>query len=207
MCRWNSGFFYKHELLQPYRYYWRVEPDVQYYCDLNYDPFVFMRDNNKVYAFTISLIEIPASVPTLWDTVKEFMKEYPQYIHPNNTISFVSDNGGEDYNHCHYWSNFEIADMDFYRGEAYTKFFDFLEAKGGFYYERWGDAPVHSIAVSLFTSKKQLHYFRDIGYKHDSFGHCPKGSEWSSGKCTCKPDESFNKGGHSCTWGWIHLVH
>ena len=33
------------------------------------------------------------------------------------------------------WSNFEIADMDFYRGDAYTAFFDFLDAKGGFYYE------------------------------------------------------------------------
>ena len=25
--------------------------------------------------------------------------------------------------------------MDFWRGEAYQKFFDFLEHKGGFYYE------------------------------------------------------------------------
>lgn len=25
--------------------------------------------------------------------------------------------------------------MDFWRSEAYQKFFDFLEAKGGFYYE------------------------------------------------------------------------
>jgi alpha 1,2-mannosyltransferase len=25
MCRFNSGFFYRHELLQKYRYYWRVE--------------------------------------------------------------------------------------------------------------------------------------------------------------------------------------
>jgi len=33
------------------------------------------------------------------------------------------------------WSNFEIADMDLWRGEAYTKFFDHLEASGGFYYE------------------------------------------------------------------------
>lgn len=33
------------------------------------------------------------------------------------------------------WSNFEIADMDFWRGEAYTKFFEFLDSKGGFYYE------------------------------------------------------------------------
>ena len=25
--------------------------------------------------------------------------------------------------------------MDFWRGEAYQKFFEFLESKGGFYYE------------------------------------------------------------------------
>lgn len=33
------------------------------------------------------------------------------------------------------WSNFEIADMDFWRSEAYAKFFEFLDSKGGFYYE------------------------------------------------------------------------
>ena len=33
------------------------------------------------------------------------------------------------------WSNFEIADMDFWRGEAYTAFFEYLDRRGGFYYE------------------------------------------------------------------------
>ena len=33
------------------------------------------------------------------------------------------------------WSNFEIADMDFWRGEAYSRFFDHLDRAGGFYYE------------------------------------------------------------------------
>jgi hypothetical protein len=33
------------------------------------------------------------------------------------------------------WSNFEIADMDFWRGEAYTAFFDYPDSLGGFYYE------------------------------------------------------------------------
>jgi len=33
------------------------------------------------------------------------------------------------------WSNFEIGDLDFWRGEAYSKFFDFLDERGGFYYE------------------------------------------------------------------------
>jgi alpha 1,2-mannosyltransferase len=33
------------------------------------------------------------------------------------------------------WSNFEVADLDFWRGEAYTAFFEYLDRAGGFYYE------------------------------------------------------------------------
>ena len=33
------------------------------------------------------------------------------------------------------WSNFEIGDLNFYRGEAYMKYFEFLDQAGGFYYE------------------------------------------------------------------------
>ncbi|KAK1232200.1 hypothetical protein PQX77_004574, partial [Marasmius sp. AFHP31] len=138
MCRFNSGFFFQHELLQPYRYYWRVEPDVKFYCDLNYDPFLYMEEHNKIYGFTISLVEWEATIPTLWQAVKDFIKEYPQYVESHNAMGFLTNNGGEKYNLCHFWSNFEIADMDFWRGEAYQAFFEYLDSRGGFYYERWG---------------------------------------------------------------------
>jgi len=49
MCRFESGFFFKHELLKPYDYYWRVEPGIKLFCDVDYDPFLFMKDNNKKY--------------------------------------------------------------------------------------------------------------------------------------------------------------
>ncbi|KIL69760.1 glycosyltransferase family 15 protein [Amanita muscaria Koide BX008] len=197
MCRFNSGFFFKHELLQPYRYYWR--PGVRYFCDVNYDPFVFMEDNHKLYGFTISLVEWEPTIATLWSAVKEFMVEHPEYVQKDNSLSFLSDNGGNTYNLCHYWSNFEIADMDFWRGEAYQKFFEYLESKGGFYYERWGDAPVHSIAVSLFARKEQVHFFRDIGYKHEYFQHCPNGDIWKQGRCSCDPKDTFDHVPASCT--------
>lgn len=29
MCRWNSGFFYRHPALDDMQYYWRVEPNVE----------------------------------------------------------------------------------------------------------------------------------------------------------------------------------
>ncbi|KIK55996.1 glycosyltransferase family 15 protein, partial [Collybiopsis luxurians FD-317 M1] len=110
-------------------------------------------------------------------------------------MNYLSDNGGETYNLRHFWSNFEIADMDFWRGEAYTKFFEFLDSKGGFYYERWGDAPVHSIAAALFIPKDELHFFRDIGYRHEPFQHCPRGEDWTRGKCSCNSHDTLGMGG------------
>lgn len=107
------------------------------------------------------------------------------------------------------WSNFEIGDLDFWRGEAYSKYFEYLESKGGFYYEvctrfpyvrrsplircqRWGDAPVHSIAVSLFAKKDQIHFFNDIGYRHEPFQHCPQGDAHEAGKCWCEVQDNFD---------------
>ncbi|KAF8628350.1 hypothetical protein AX15_003889 [Amanita polypyramis BW_CC] len=198
MCRFNSGFFFKHELLQQYRYYWRVEPGVQFFCDMNYDPFVFMEENDKIYGFTISLVEWEPTIATLWPTVKEFIALHPEYVQQDNSLGYLSDNGGDSYNLCHFWSNFEISDMDFWRGEAYQKFFEYLESRGGFYYERWGDAPVHSIAASLFARKDQVHFFRDIGYRHAPFQHCPSGDAWEKGRCSCDPNDSFDYAPNSC---------
>jgi hypothetical protein len=30
----SGRFFYKHELLQKYDWYWRVEPEIKYFCDI-----------------------------------------------------------------------------------------------------------------------------------------------------------------------------
>ncbi|KAG1756744.1 glycosyltransferase family 15 protein [Suillus paluster] len=205
MCRFNSGFFFHHELLTPYKWYWRVEPDVRYYCDLDYDPFLFMEDHDKVYGFTISMPEWEPTIPSLWSTVKDFVAKHPQYVARDNSMDFISDNAGDTYNMCHFWSNFEIADMDFWRGEAYTKFFEYLEATGGFYYERWGDAPVHSIAAALFARKDQIHFFKDIGYKHAEFAHCPQGKQWREGHCSCDPNDNFDFAQNSCLRHFMRL--
>ncbi|RHZ86048.1 hypothetical protein Glove_55g16 [Diversispora epigaea] len=204
MCRFESGFFYRHELLDKYDYYWRVEPGVQFYCDLDYDPFVFMKKYDIRYSFTISLYEYPKTIPTLWDSVREFGKLHPQYIEKDNLMDFISSDNGATYNLCHFWSNFEIADLNLWRSEAYTKFFSFLDSKGGFFYERWGDAPVHSIAAALFLKKHQIHFFNDIGYRHEPFSHCPA-DEKIQLKCHCNPHDSFDFHGYSCTGKFLDL--
>ncbi|KZT59009.1 glycosyltransferase family 15 protein [Calocera cornea HHB12733] len=198
MCRYNSGFFFRHELLKPFDYYWRVEPGVKFFCDLDYDPFLVMQDEKKVYGFTISLYEYPETIESLWTVTKEFMQLHPETMPKDNALGFISDDNGEHYNRCHFWSNFEIGDLNFWRGDAYMKYFEHLDKAGGFYYERWGDAPVHSIGAALFAHKDQIHFFNDIGYRHEPFVHCPTGEAHTRGKCWCDPANNFDHEWYSC---------
>lgn len=70
MCRFNSGFFYRQEILKQFKWYWRVEPNVDFPCEIPYDPFEYMITHNKRYSFTITIPEYGESIPTLWDSVK-----------------------------------------------------------------------------------------------------------------------------------------
>ncbi len=102
MCRFESGFFFRQPLMQEYEWYWRVEPGIELFCDITYDAFKFMADNNKKYSFVISLYEYLETIPTLWDSVKKFMSAHPEHIAKNNAMEFISDDGGDTYNKCHF---------------------------------------------------------------------------------------------------------
>ncbi|OQO14541.1 hypothetical protein B0A48_01419 [Cryoendolithus antarcticus] len=216
MCRFYSGFFYKHELLLKYDWYWRVEPDIKYFCDITYDPFAAMVKANKTYGFTIAVKELKETVPNifryasaykrvnnitsqgLWEMfvepkpekekIDELPKGDPKYDKekplPEDILRGEPGSGtlpeidpeameGEIYNMCHFWSNFEIARLDFFRSKEYEDFFTMMDRSGGFWMERWGDAPIHSLAAGALLSPSDIHYFRDFGYRHTTIQHCP----------------------------------
>jgi mannosyltransferase len=173
MCRFYSGFFYKHELLAKYEWYWRLEPEIKYFCDITYDPFVRMAEANKTYGFTIAVKELKETVPNifryasaykrkhklkskgLWEMFLEPAVEDPKLTpeaHRAKTLPdeiLLTEPGhqnieeideesmeGEKYNMCHFWSNFEIARLDWFRSKEYNEFFDMMDRSGGFWMER-----------------------------------------------------------------------
>ena len=131
------------------------------------------------------------------------------------------------------FNNFEIADMNLWRGEAYITFFDYLDHNGGFYYEvclltaalqlrtgqgsnrrlifvrgqRWGDAPVHTIAASLFAGKDEIHFFREVGYEHYPFVHCPQGEMWERGRRSCEQERNFGTSRARGRPPWLGVAH
>jgi len=78
-------------------------------------------------------------------------------------------------------------------------YFESLDQDGGFFYERWGDAPVHSIAAALMLNKDEIHFFNDIAYYHVPFTHCPTGEKTRLDlRCHCNPKDNFDWKGYSC---------
>lgn len=112
-----------------------------------------MAKRNKKYGFTISLWEERDTCPTLFRHMADW-KEANDVPTNNlwkaavsaswvpwpfrNLVAWLShrDRFGDMWSGCHYWSNFEIADMDFFRGKRYQDMFEYLDKKGGFYFER-----------------------------------------------------------------------
>ncbi|KAI9206929.1 glycolipid 2-alpha-mannosyltransferase-domain-containing protein [Polychytrium aggregatum] len=177
MCRYFSGFFATHPALRDFKYYWRLEPSVSYYCTLNYDPFELMRKQNKIYGFNIVGVEILWTVPTLWSSTLEYLhsrnRSFPLHLRAFDQRTGDEPESESRYNYKYFFNNFEIADLDFFRSDEYLDYFKFLDDKGGFFFERWGDAPVHTLGIALFLDPSQVHYFHDIGYRHEGYIHCP----------------------------------
>jgi len=153
MCRFYSGKFYTLKALKDYKWYWRIEPDVDFYCTISYDPFVEMAKHDKVYGFTIGLPEESRTCPTLFREMSDWKEKHgirttelwKAMVEPSwapwpfrSMMSWFShrDAHGDAWSLCHYWSNFEIANLDFFRNRAYQDMFEYLDRTGKFYTER-----------------------------------------------------------------------
>jgi len=190
MCRFYSGKFASLPALSPYKYYWRVEPHVSFSCTITYDPFRRMRESNKRYGYTVALWELADTVPSLFRAVSEFKERrgirtttlWKSFVAPTwmpwGTRWLVAHQPlrnaeGDIWNKCHFWSNFEIGDLDFFRGAEFRELFAYLDEAGGFYAERWGDASVHALGAALLLRPEEIHHFEDFGYYHEPWVVAP----------------------------------
>jgi hypothetical protein len=155
-----------------------VGQNLEFPCQFTSDPFQELHDNKQVLGVVIVFEEEPITVPTLWSTVMHWLKNTNRtgYLASGNAIDFLTTGAGytvEKIRMCSVWTNFEVGAFSVFRSAEYASFFDHLDRAGGMFYERWGDAPVHTQGVFLFSQKKQIHRFKDIGYGHDKFYQWP----------------------------------
>lgn len=204
MCRFESGFFQWHPLLLEYDYFWRVEPGVKLHCDIPYDIFRHMVDNNFRYGFTISMLEYSKTIPTLFNSLWEVLDRSCQLELLNsdeNYSNYILNVDSNSYSLCHFWTNFEIGDLNTFRSKEYSYLFNELDKYNGFFYERWGDAPVRTLILSLILKYPQITRFKDLGYQHDPYLQCPQDlTIRAANRCSCDTKLDITNKWFSCSW-------
>ena len=63
-------------------------------------------------------------------------------------------------------TNFEVMSLDFFRSPAYRALFDHIDAVGGIYTERWGDAVVRALSLALLQPANAVLKL-NISYAHN----------------------------------------
>ncbi|KAL2221314.1 glycosyl transferase, partial [Thermoascus aurantiacus ATCC 26904] len=179
-ARWHSGFFYKHPRMQEFDWYWRVKPDAQFYGNIDYDVFRFMRDNGMKYGYGSSMDKIlgynARSAPSLLWRTRSFMDVHPELIHPEADLDWLlldREPQSSDNNKRQFSANVEIGDLHFFRGEQHGRYFEWLDRSGGFFYEFPGDAAVRALSAAMFLPKRQVWFLGDVGcqYRVDGYVH------------------------------------
>lgn len=165
MCRFHAKSVYEHPIIQQLDYYWRLDDDSLLLNPIKYDVFSFMSTHQLHYGYSWIFYDSDSCVLGLWEATG-------RYIHERSITPCFFNQWPKPQL---YYNNFEISSTKIWFSQAYKDYIEYLDQLGGIYYHRWGDAPIHGIAVSLFLHKNQTHQFSDIGYKHGSYIH--KGTE------------------------------
>ena len=163
MCRFHAITVYRHPIMtasSAVDYAWRLDDDSFLYRPITYDLFVFMRDRHLLYGYIQIRDEAPFLIRGLWEAADEY----------------ILASGGDlpdiytTWKHTRiYYTNFEISDMSVWKSQKYCQLVDYIDRRGGIYYRRWGDAPIKTIAVTLFVARNQTHHFSDVAYKHNIY--------------------------------------
>eukprot|EP00293_Proteomonas_sulcata_P003250 CAMPEP_0184328282 /NCGR_PEP_ID=MMETSP1049-20130417/143540_1 /TAXON_ID=77928 /ORGANISM="Proteomonas sulcata, Strain CCMP704" /LENGTH=122 /DNA_ID=CAMNT_0026650585 /DNA_START=1 /DNA_END=369 /DNA_ORIENTATION=+ len=109
----------------------------------------------------------------LWDATTQYMTDRGIRETPNQMALYLEEDGTWD--RSYFYTNFEIGYIPFFRSEAYQSYFEHLDKQGGFYYYRWGDAPIRLLGVSINSEVDKVKRFDTIPYSHKVYVVLPEG--------------------------------
>lgn len=157
MCRFFAGEIFKQQILNGYEYIWRLDTDSFILDKINHN--VFDKMNNHIYGYINIQNDHEGVIKNLWDTCYEYFKtigDFKQFFEIDKDKHFRKV----------YYTNFEIFDMAWFKGDEYQSFYKFIDESGGIYKYRWGDHVLRYIALNCLSNTNKFTFFNDIKYYH-----------------------------------------
>jgi hypothetical protein len=165
MCRFHATLV--HDLLAEHgygnvEYILRLDDDSRIVNPIGYDLFRYMKVNQKLYGFVRTVNDNIDCVTGLWDLADRFLNRTSHQLGINRTEVFF-DKWPEN---LVIFNNFEVSHVSVWQNPVWKAFMAEVDESGGIYMLRWGDAPLHTIGISMILKVEQVHSFSDVGYYH-----------------------------------------
>jgi len=156
MCRFHSNLVYRQPIVAALDYALRLDDDSLISQPITRDLFKFARDRRIVYGYRSVDKEYDECVVGLKTAVDRYIEREKLVPQPqqNLTVNTI------------FFNNFELSAMELWMSEQYRKYIDYIDRTGGIYFHRWGDAPIKTVAVSLFVPVSKVYRFTDVAYMH-----------------------------------------
>jgi alpha 1,2-mannosyltransferase len=170
MCRFRSGPLFDQPVLRGFDYAMTLDTD-GYLPDalIDFDPIEKMHNDGGLYAYSHILDDQPAAVEHFYEHVLMFMRD--RGIQTDKLPLLAPFLAEGKWNMRLYMNDIEIMKLDWFRGEKYRDFFNYLDSFGGWWLHRWGDHAVRTFAVGMWMNKDELVQI-DIPYGHQSYCKC-----------------------------------
>lgn len=156
MCHFFANDIFLREELRTYRYYMRLDVDSFILSDVKFNVFEKMAQNGIKYTYRMEMREKRSVSSGLMETVQSFFNENPGLSRAAPDIRHV----------CLYYTNFEICDLAYFRGTPWQRFFAAIDAAGGIWRHRWGDAPIRWMGLKYLLPEDEMLCLKCMTYRH-----------------------------------------
>lgn len=182
MCHFFANDIFLRPELEKYQYVLRLDVDSSILSPLKFNVFDEMRTRGYRYGYRAILKDKRCFSKDLWPTAKAYFLKSESAVRPFSQIPEP----------CVYYTNFEIYEMAWFRGEAWQSFFKAVDQAKGIWKYRWGDHAIRFIGVKALLPEekiwcaKQIHYFHQSEWRagfehrlpHDLFKYYWRLSRW-----------------------------
>ena len=118
---------------------------------------------NATYGWVHAYRDEPVFVTGLWELTKAHLAS--RSIPEDVVHAWVPDGRWDETPMC-FATNCFLARRAWFASDEYLRYFRLLDASGGFYAYRWGDACVHMLAVAALLPRTAVLRLRSLAYWH-----------------------------------------
>lgn len=156
MCHFFANDIFLREELSQYDYYMRLDVDSYILNKIPFDIFGKMKKDGLKYVYRMVMTEHSKVAVGLKDLALDFFAKNPDLNKAAPRIKKLRL----------FYTNFEICDMAFFRGSTWQRYFAAIDARGGIWRHRWGDAPIRWIGLKHLLMPSEMYCLKAMTYFH-----------------------------------------